>query len=154
MCGPGKQTQKRVCKLADNDHDKCKKRNTIRRISCHEAGNPLPDCPKVLGKWKNVGPCNSEKGRSVPCGPGYQSMSRDCLNGTGNNMCLETDVKRVVTCLEAGTKLPDCPKKLGEWKSIGTCTPVSPSSNCGPGIQKMERTCEDGTGREKCSEAD
>ena len=109
MCGPGTQTQKRVCKLADNDHDKCKKRNTIRRISCHEAGNPLPNCPKVLGKWKNVGPCNSENGRSVPCGPGYQSMSRDCLNGTGSNLCLDTDMKKVLTCLEAGTKMPDCP---------------------------------------------
>ena len=45
------------------------------------------------------------------------------------------------------------PKMLGKWKLSGKCIPESRGFNCGPGIQRLIRTCNDGT-IAKCKAAD
>ena len=152
ICGPGRQSQRRVCKII-SDPQKCNTRNTVREISCYDAKTHLPECPIQLGHWRKVGKCDPVQDH-FECGPGKQEMERSCRNGTGTNICSEKYMKKIIPCEEAGTELPDCPKRLGHWETIGHCNPVPPYVNCGPGIQKMQRTCEDGTGSEKCLDED
>ena len=43
------------------------------------------------------------------CGPGTQSQSRNCTDGTADK-CEVNDISRVVSCAIAGTVLPACSK--------------------------------------------
>ena len=151
-CGPGTQVQKRPCKSMDKSQ-KCDVRHTVQIVTCKEAGTDLPECPKLLGHWKSFGICVSIE-PNKGCGSGHQQMKRSCENGTGSNLCSRSDMEKFISCEEAGTTLPDCPKKFGAWENIGICVPTSSNPTCGPGTQKMRRSCKDGTGKEKCIETD
>ena len=90
-------------------------------------------------------------GKSANCGPGTQERQRACENGTGSEICTWNDTHATISCKEAGTEWPDCPKTLGRWTNVGGCVPETLNATCGPGIQTQERTCENGTGVEICT---
>ena len=78
-CGPGLQTQIRNC--TDGTTDKCTDADTNQNISCADAGTGLRDCPKLLGDWVNTGECKAN-GTDSTCGPGLQTQTRNCTDGT------------------------------------------------------------------------
>ena len=138
-CGPGLQTQIRSC--VDGTIEKCTGNDTTQTIPCS-----LPDCPKRLGRWSNVKYCNAvQSGKS--CGPGRQFQRRICEDGT-NDKCRPQDMERSIFC-----SLIDCPKKVGNWSSVGSCVAVGPDQSCGPGNQNQNRDCVDGT-KDRCKSSD
>ena len=138
-CGPGTQKQTRAC--TDGHVYKCTPEITERLISCS-----LPDCPKQLGTWTNDRGCIAS-GADKSCGPGSQGQTRNCVDGT-TDKCKASDVRRTLSC-----NLPDCPKKLGDWTTIGNCESIGTYDGCGKGKFSQTRTCVDGTS-DKCSTAD
>ena len=105
-CGKGVQVQTRHC--TDGTVEKCTDREKQRIITCDDAGTALPYCLKVLGDWKNEGPCDG-KGDDPTCGKGSQVQTRDCTDGTVDK-CMDDEKQRTITCEDAGTELPDCRK--------------------------------------------
>ena len=152
-CGPGTQRQTRTCNDGTNDH--CTEADTTQSVSCSDAGTSLPECvvEKQLGEWTNEGVCEAS-GSDKTCGPGTQSQTRTCTDGT-NDHCTDSDTSQTVSCSDAGTSLPDCvvEKQLGEWTNEGACEATGVDKTCGPGIQKQVRTCIDGT-TDVCAEGD
>ena len=142
QCGPGNQTQTRTC--LNGTHIKCTEADMLRVQSCN-----LQHCKKVFGDWFDVGECNAT-GVDKTCGPGEKRQQRSCQNGT-IDQCTERDKERSISC-----SLPDCPKKVGNWSSIGGCIADDDETSCGDtgsGNQKQHRTCTDGT-TEKCRPSD
>ena len=101
LCGLGYQIETRQC--VDGTREKCNTADNVKIIECK-----LPDCPRILGKWTNMGDCNSA-GQLKTCGPGNQTQIRNCANGTLDK-CSGIKTERTISCLEAGTSLPDCPQ--------------------------------------------
>ena len=125
-CGSGSQLQKRSC--ADGTGlNICTKSDTGRIVSCKMAGTDLPDCPKVFGPWKKDEMCKAI-GPAPICGPGIQNIKRSCTNGTGAEICSIEDTFKTISCTEAGTQLPACPKLFGPWELslIHISEPTSP----------------------------
>ena len=104
-CGPGLISRNRTCE--DGTILKCKDAKLKETVSCVDAGDPLPPCPKVLGNWKNDGPCQSI---NVGCGPGNVNQIRNCINGT-DDKCSIDDIERRITCKAAGLIQPECTGK-------------------------------------------
>ena len=152
LCGPGFQQQKRTC-VSGTGSEICSEQDLTQNITCEKAGVQMPDCPKKLGKWQNDGPCIST-GISPICGPGVQKQMRSCINGTGSECCMLEDTTQTLSCTEAGTALPDCPKKFGEWVNDGHCIALGDNPFCGPGLQSQQRSCESGTGNQICNKSD
>ena len=148
-CGPGIQAQTRTC--TDGTTARCTEADTKQNISCADAGTELPDCPKKLGKWINMGVCEAT-GNDSTCGPGLQTQTRNCTNGT-TDLCTDGDTKQMIPCGDANTTLPDCPKQFGDWVNTGECEPTGIYSDCGPGLQIQTRTCTDGT-TAMCNDSD
>ena len=134
-CGPGTQKQTRTC--TDGVLLTCQPEDRSRSVSCS-----LPDCPKQIGSWINEGGCVAS-GADKSCGPGNQTTTRNCVDGT-TDKCTESDKINSISC-----NLPDCPLKFGPWSNVGSCTALRSDKSCGPGKQSQTRTCEDGT-NEKC----
>ena len=66
---------------------------------------------KQLGDWTNDGTCVAA-GDDASCGPGEQSQTRTCTDGTIDK-CSGTDItEQTISCSDAGTALPDCPGKI------------------------------------------
>ena len=151
-CGPGTQDQIRTCSNGTGI-EVCSKDDTVQRIACRMAGTGMPDCPRKFGPWKNVGNCIGI-GDDVRCGLGRQEQRRSCEDGTGPEICTERDKLQIISCKEAGTDLPDCPKRFGAWKNVGNCIPIIANLKCGPGTQLQTRTCQNGTGTEFCTKID
>ena len=151
-CGNGYQKQKRTC-IDGTGSEICKSDDLIQTISCEKAGVQLPDCPKILGSWKNQEACVAS-GSNPFCGPGTQLQKRDCVNGTGSEICTEEDKVQTISCKESGTELPDCPKVFGSWENEGYCIAIGSNPFCGPGLQTQRRTCTNGTGQQICSPVD
>ena len=106
--------------------------------------------PKVLGDWTNVGACVATGGNN--CGPGVQTQTRTCTDGTVDPCTTADTTTQTVSCADTDTALPDCLKVLGDWTNVGACVATS-GGNCGPGTQSQTRTCEDGT-VDKCTAVD
>ena len=144
-CGPGTQTQTRSC--TDGSTDLCTDADRTQTVSCADAGTALPACAvaKQLGEWTNDGDCIGT-GEDKTCGPGTQSQTRTCTDGT-NDPCTDVDRTQTVSCVDAGTALPTCAvaKQLGEWTNDGDCVGTGSDPTCGPGTQNQVRTCTDGT---------
>ena len=104
-----------------------------------------------MGDWENEGECIAE-GDDPACGPGSQLQRRSCVDGSQEN-CTREDIERAVTCLDAGSVLPPCPKILGNWTNHGECQAEGEEPSCGPGNQLQTRTCVHGT-LEKCTNTD
>ena len=138
-CGPGIQKQTREC--IDGVNFKCSETDKEHFISC-----TLDDCPKVLGIWVNDGFCKA-LGPDTSCGPGDQVQRRNCIDGTIDK-CMDTDSIRNTSC-----DLPDCVKRFGNWVNVGRCKANQVNKQCGPGTQKQNRTCIDGT-VDKCISID
>ena len=64
------------------------------------------------------------------------------------------DTPLTLSCTEAGTALPDCPKKFGEWVNDGHSIAIGDNPFCGPGLQSQQRSCESGTGNQNCNKSD
>ena len=64
--------------------------------------------PKMFGAWANSGSCEGAAA-NPHCGPGTQSQTRTCTDGTIDH-CESTDTSRVVSCVTSGTELPVCGK--------------------------------------------
>ena len=107
--------------------------------------------PKVHGPWENYEGCIAT-GEIKTCGPGYQKQKRSCTDGTIDK-CTSDDVEKSVSCTEAGTSLPDCPKLFGDWTNFGGCVATRTNKTCGPGNQKQRRNCTDGTA-DKCTQTE
>ena len=60
---------------------------------------------------------------------------------------------QIISCKYAGTSLPDCPKKFGNWTNVGGCAAIGQNKSCGPGYQHQMRVCIGGT-RDKCTGKD
>ena len=148
-CGAGLQEQNRTCTNGTGD-ELCSLEDVYQNVHCKEVGTELKDCKKEFGEWINVGLCIA-LGLNQVCGPGKQNQTRTCIDGTGEEICTDEDFNQIVTCTQAGTDLPDCPKVFGEWQNVEQCTATNPTENCGPGHQIQERTCQNGTGQEICS---
>ena len=58
---------------------------------------------------------------------------------------------QIVSCKEAGTDLPSCPKVLGSWLLDGPCIATGPISTCGPGIQNRTILVPAKNGGEECT---
>ena len=138
-CGPGNQRQTRNC--VDGTTDKCTESDKMKTISCN-----LPDCPLKFGPWLNVGSCTALRS-DKPCGPGRQTQTRTCEDGT-NEKCQPHHTGRTRPC-----NLKDCSKELGVWTNVGGCIGTGLDKSCGPGNQRQTRSCKDGT-RDKCTSAD
>ena len=146
MCGSGVQRQTRNC--VDGTRDKCTTHDLNRNISCI-----LPiqsDCGKTVGEWVNLGTCIAV-GSDKSCGPGRQRQTRRCQDGPNYKCSLEiTD--RSISC-----RLKDCPKQLGNWSNmtanVESCVATGPDASCGPGLQRQNRSCVDGT-FDRCSYSD
>ena len=108
---------------------------------------------KQLGSWTNDGECIA-KGNDPACGPGHQRQLRTCIDGT-KDQCTAADTVQTISCLDAGTALPDCiiEKRLGNWVNDGTCIATGDDPSCGPGNQTQKRTCTDGS-TDKCNDSD
>ena len=108
---------------------------------------------KQLGSWTNDGECIA-KGNDPACGPGHQRQLRTCIDGT-NDQCTAADTVQTISCLDAGTALPDCifEKGLGNWVNDGNCIATGDDPSCGPGNQTQKRTCTDGS-TDKCNDSD
>ena len=149
-CGPGNQTQTRQC--FDGTTDKCTPTERKRIIRCDEVGTEL-DCRKIVGPWKNESGCEA-LGENKTCGPGNQKQKRTCIVARSLNVtCTKSDRERTISCTDAGTGLPDCPKILGNWTNDGQCMATGDVKTCGPGNQTQKRPCADGT-RDKCSDSE
>ena len=148
-CGPGLQEQNRTCYDGTGDN-RCSLEDMHQKVLCKEVGTELEDCPKELGQWSNVGPC-VPIGFNQICGPGTQNQTRTCKDGTGKELCNDEDIGQIVSCAQAGTDLPDCSKRYGQWENVGECQAEDLNEKCGPGIQLQERTCQNGTGQEICT---
>ena len=71
----------------------------------------LIEIEKQLGNWTNDVACEPTGDDSF-CGPGYQTQTRTCTDGT-IEMCTATDItEQTISCSDAGTALPDCPGKI------------------------------------------
>ena len=151
-CGPGTQLQERTCQNGTGQ-EICLGNDTSQIISCRDAGSDLSDCPKSFGPWENFGSCFPLNTKAV-CGPGNQQQRRTCKNGTGLQICTNNDTFQLISCKDANSELPDCPKKYGRWENQGPCISLGPNPVCGPGNQKQNRDCTNGTGSEVCSEED
>ena len=138
-CGPGKRNQTRICK--DGTTDVCIQSDTTQIVSC-----ALPDCPKILGRWRDAAPCDTDT-QEKSCGPGSRFQTRDCDHGT-TDRCTRWDKQQYVRC-----SLADCPMKLGNWTTSGNCTSIGKYAGCGEGKVGQTRTCVDGTS-DKCSTAE
>ena len=64
------------------------------------------------------------------------------------------DTFQCISCLKAGTALPDCPKVFGDWINQGYCIALGSNPFCGPGLQLQKRTCQNGTGLQICTNED
>ena len=108
---------------------------------------------KQLGSWTNDGECIA-KGNDPACGPGHQRQLRTCIDGT-KDQCTAADTVQTISCLDAGTALPDCiiEKGLGNWVNDGNCIATGDDPSCGPGNQTQKRTCTDGS-TDKCNDSD
>ena len=118
LCGPGQQLQRRDCTNGTGS-EICSEVDNVRMISCLEAESPLSDCPKTFTEWRNDGPCIpiiDFLGNSFPCGLGEQKQTRTCIDGTGLLICSNKErvEEQIVSCIDAGTALPDCPGKI-QW---------------------------------------
>ena len=143
-CGPGMINQIRNC--IDGTIDKCTSGDRKRTLPCRDVDVELPDCPRVIGDWADFGACTAV-GKDKNCGAGLIIQKRTCKDGT-NDKCKDVGLQQQVSC-----DLPACPKKLGDWKTVGTCKTVGEDANCGPGNATQTRTCTNGTS-EHCSLAD
>merc|ERR1719245_849703 len=152
-CGPGTQNQARTC--VDGSTDLCADGDRTQTVSCADAGTSLPECAvaKHFGDWTNDRDCIAT-GEDKTCGPGTQSQTRTCTDGT-NDPCSDADITQTVSCSEAGTALPACvvEKQLGEWTNVGECAASGDNKTCGPGTQSQTRTCTDGT-NDVCTQED
>ena len=101
-CGPDSGTQQQTRTCDDGTKDLCTNSEREREISCS-----MKDCEKELGDWKNSGPCVAED-NGKNCGPGYQRQTRDCTDGT-EDKCTLTDRNQQISCVQAGSQLPNCP---------------------------------------------
>ena len=137
-CGAGAQRQERSC--VDGLITKCTTQDKEQQLPC-----TLPDCQKAIGQWVNEGGCTGLNDRD--CGSGNQLQTRTCSDGTMDK-CTPADRARTQNC-----SLPDCQKKLGEWKNLGQCIGSGADKNCGPGELFQVRLCMDGT-VDKCTEDD
>ena len=101
-----------------------------------------------MGSWKVHGKCNPKQVRSK-CGPGTQSLTRTCTDGTINK-CKSADRKTQRQC-----SLGSCSKKkkLGNWNEISDCIPINNVKQCGPGKILQTRDCVNGT-NDACSKED
>ena len=61
---------------------------------------------------------------------------------------------QIISCKQAGTDLPDCQKKFGGWELDGNCIATGSIPECGPGTQRLKRTCTNGTGSSLCAITD
>ena len=152
LCGHGMQTQIRQC-TDGTGSELCVEDDTIQYVSCKSVGTDLPDCPKILGPWENIGPCKAIW-ENRTCGPGLQILRRSCINGTGQFVCNDEDKIQQISCEAAGTNLPHCPKKFEPWENVGPCIPAASNSSCGTGTQRQTRKCTDGTGPNICTAED
>ena len=140
-CGPGHLQQTRTC--VDGTKDKCKPEESSRILKCN-----LRDCPMIVGNWHNIGVCSALRtDQSGPCGPGTQSQSRTCKDGT-REKCNAIDHHRTLACV-----LRDCSKQLGSWTNVGGCIAKVGGQDCTSGTQRSTRSCIDGT-RDRCQSAD
>lgn len=98
-----------------------------------------------MGNWINNGTCEPLF-QNERCGPGYQMMTRKCVDG-GIQKCALSDVMKIYPCHEH-----DCPKSIGEWENIGKCEAAEEDGNgkCGDGNQRQRRICQEGT-KDKCT---
>ena len=71
---------------------------------------------KQLGKWSNEGECVAT-GEDKTCGPGTQTQTRECTDGT-IDLCTAEDTSRVVSCTIAKTALPACKASTCEGNEI------------------------------------
>ena len=115
-CGPGDQKQIRTC--IDGTNDRCTAADTIRTISCVEAGTELPSCVKEiqLGQWINEGICEAI-GNDPTCGPGNQRQIRNCIDGT-NDKCNTMGTEQIISCSDARSALPECEEWLKWFKTL------------------------------------
>ena len=104
----------------------------------------LNETDRKLGDWINNGSCIA-LAANRSCGPGTQHQIRQCTNGT-NDKCIVSDMERKIGC-----QLPDCVKSFGEWKNQGECQVVGENKICAAGLQRQERSCQDGKS-DKCTE--
>ena len=77
------------------------------------------------------------------CGEGVQEQDKYCINGTIEK-CYALKTTRNITCNEAGTRLDDCKKQLGNWENTSSCQTYFQDEKCGNGSQYQKRTCKDG----------
>ena len=68
--------------------------------------------PKTFGSWVNEGDCIGDS-LHPNCGPGNQMQLRTCTDGSNASRfpverCTEEDKIRTVSCVVAGTELPNC----------------------------------------------
>ena len=75
-------------------------------IICFPCTPFFVEVDKQLGSWTNDGVCVA-KGDNPTCGPGNQNQVRTCIDGT-NNKCTAADTIQTISCVEAGTALPEC----------------------------------------------
>ena len=154
-CGPGTQQQVRTC--TDGTTDKCTEIDTKQSVVCSEAGTALPACvvEKQLGDWTNDGQCKAT-GDDPTCGPGTQTQTRTCVDGS-TDLCdpITDPITQTVSCADAGTSLPECAaaKQFGDWTNDGDCIATGEDKTCGPGTQSQTRTCTDGT-NDPCNDAE
>ena len=69
----------------------------------------IKEIKKELGSWTNDGKCVATSGVGGVCGPGTQKQTRPCKDGTVEK-CTPEDKKQTVSCADANTALPPCPK--------------------------------------------
>ena len=65
--------------------------------------------PKTFGPWENDGVCVGT-GQNPACGPGRQTQTRTCSDGTLEKCGDSDDTERSVSCSAAGTSLVACPR--------------------------------------------
>ena len=103
-CGPGLSLQERTC--TNGTVNKCSSSRYIRSVSCENAGNPLPNCPRIISQWKNTTSCKAT-GHDKTCGPGFVILNRNCTDGT-YDLCQNIPIQKNVSCVVANIPLSDC----------------------------------------------
>ena len=90
---------------------------------------------KKFGSWTTNDTCKLLSSNEN-CGPGYQTETRNCFDGTVQKCKLSdvSDMMRIRPCHEH-----ECPRLIGSWENVGVC------GGCGDGNQVQKRDCQSGT---------